>query len=150
MDSAFHKTAGTKKLKTVLFVCIENSCRSQMAEAFAKIIGLDVCEAYSCGSKPSGKVNEKAIVSMNALAYDMAMHCSKGFDALPSSQFDFAITMGCDEVCCPDINALQREDWAIPDPKAMPMSQFVEVRDLIRQKVSRLIETLRQQERGEN
>ncbi len=115
-----------------------------MAEAFAKMLGSHVVEAYSCGSEPSGKVNEKAITSMGELAYDMAAHHSKGFEALPSQKFDLVVTMGCGDAC-PNIDALQREDWAIPDPKAMSMQQFAEIRNLIRQKVSTLIETLQRQ-----
>lgn len=129
-----------KKL-TVLFVCIENSCRSQMAEAFAILFGSHIIDAYSAGSKPSGKVNEKAIAAMKAVDYDMTAHHSKGLESLPQIEFDFAITMGCGDAC-PMIKAKQREDWAIPDPKAMDTQDFAKIRDLIRQKISGLLERL--------
>jgi len=127
---------------TVLFVCIENSCRSQMAEAFSKILGSELIQPYSCGSKPSGKVNEKAIISMKGIGYDLSTHHSKDLNALPLQKFDLVVTMGCGDVC-PNISALQREDWAILDPKEMSMQQFSKIRDLIRQKVLTLIKTLK-------
>ena len=64
-------------MKTVLFVCIENSCRSQMAEAFARMFCPEGVAVYSGGSRPSGKVNDKAIAAMQALGYDMRTHSSK-------------------------------------------------------------------------
>lgn len=143
-DTMAHPQKGGQKLKTVLFVCIENSCRSQMAEAFATLLGSHVIDAYSCGSKPSGKVNEKAIISMKAIAYDLSTHQSKGLEALPKRTFDLVVTMGCGDAC-PNISALQREDWRIPDPKAMPMQAFSEIRDLIQKKVSTLISSLEEQ-----
>src|SRR5436309_7456168 len=87
------------RLKRLLFVCVENSNRSQMAEAFARIHGGDAIEAYSAGSQPSGKVNPKAIESMREIDYDLSTHHSKGVDALPKVEFDAAITMGCGDDC---------------------------------------------------
>ncbi len=126
-------------MKTVLFVCIENACRSQMAEAFGRIIGAETIEPYSSGSRPSGKVNEKAIASMKEVGYNMDNHVSKGLDDIPQIEFDMLVTMGCGDVC-PNIRAKRREDWDIPDPKRMDLEQFGKIRDLIRLKVSELIE----------
>jgi protein-tyrosine-phosphatase len=118
----------------VVFVCIENSNRSQMAEAFARMAGI---EAYSAGSRPSGKVNLKAIEAMQELGYDLSTHHSKSLDELASMQFDVAVTMGCGDAC-PMLKATRRDDWQIPDPKEMPPNQFREVRDLIGRKVKEL------------
>lgn len=117
-----------------VFVCVENSNRSQMAEAFARMAGT---EAYSAGSRPSGKVNPKAIEAMKELDYDLTAHHSKSLDNLPDVQFDVAVTMGCGDEC-PMLNATRREEWDIPDPKEMPPEQFREVRDLIERKVKEL------------
>ena len=117
-----------------VFVCVENSNRSQMAEAFARMAGL---EAYSAGSRPSGKVNPKAIEAMKELGYDLATHHSKSLSDLPNEAFDIAVTMGCGDEC-PMLKATKREDWGIPDPKEMSPEQFREVRDLIGRKVNEL------------
>jgi protein-tyrosine-phosphatase len=120
--------------KRVLFVCVENSNRSQMAEAFARLLGGDAVEAYSAGSRPSGVVNPKAVEAMRELGYDLARHGSKSLDDLPDAEFDFVATMGCGD-SCPFVRARLREDWAIPDPKHLPPAEFRAVRDLIRDKV---------------
>ncbi len=128
-------------MKKVLFVCIENSCRSQIAEAFAKIHGRDVIESYSAGSKASGKINEKAIKSMQEIGYDLGAHKSKSLSDIPNVEYDFAITMGCGDEC-PYVRAKQRQDWGIPDPRNMNDSEFNQVRDLIEEKVLSLINIL--------
>jgi len=117
-----------------VFVCVENSNRSQMAEAFARMEGV---EAYSAGSRPSGKVNPKAIEAMKELGYDLTTHFSKALDDLPHTDFDVAVTMGCGDAC-PNLKSARREDWQIPDPKEMSPEQFREVRDLIARKVKEL------------
>ena len=91
-------------VKRVLFVCVENANRSQMAEAFARILGRESIEAYSAGSKPSGKVNPKAIKAMRELGYDLSVHGSKSLDELPDVSFDFVATMGCEDACPRDCN----------------------------------------------
>jgi len=129
-------------MKKVLFVCIENSCRSQMAEGFARMLGTGVVEAFSAGSSPSGKVNEKAIAAMRAIGYDLAAHDSKSLDEIPQIKYDCVVTMGCGDTC-PMVRARRREDWGIPDPKHLDEHEFAEVRDLIRGKVVALIDSLR-------
>lgn len=128
-------------MKKVLFVCVENSCRSQMAEAFAKIYGKDVMESYSSGSRASGNVNERAIKSMKAVGYGLDSHKSKSLNEIPDIEYDVVITMGCGDEC-PYVRAKQREDWAIPDPKNMNDQEFNKVRDLIKEKVLSLINIL--------
>jgi len=129
------------RAKTVLFVCVENSNRSQMAEAFARIHGGDKVEAFSSGSRPSGRVNPKAVEAMREIGYDLTTHTSKGLDGFNGKEFDAAVTMGCGDEC-PLVNARRREEWQIPDPKEMPAEQYREVRDLIERKVKELLASL--------
>jgi protein-tyrosine-phosphatase len=125
--------------KKILFVCIENSNRSQMSQAFAKIIGGDSVESYSAGSKPSGIVNPKAIAAMKELGYDLSKHDSKSLDEVKGfAPFDAVVTMGCGDAC-PWMPAKKFIDWEIPDPKNMEPEAFNEVRDLIKRKVAELI-----------
>lgn len=125
-------------MKTVLFVCVENSNRSQMAEAFARIHGEGRIAAASAGSKPSGRVNPKAIAAMEELGYDLTTHTSKGLDEFNGRDVEVAVTMGCGDEC-PLVRAVQRVDWKIPDPRDMTPEQFRGVRDLIEQKVKDLL-----------
>ncbi len=131
-------------MKKVLFVCVENSCRSQMAEAFGHIHGDNLIESYSSGSKASGIVNPKAIQAMADVDYDLGKHASKSLDKIPQVEYEYAITMGCGDEC-PNVNANHRMDWSIPDPKHMDATEFNEVRDFIESKVIELIETIKQQ-----
>lgn len=125
-------------MKKVLFVCVENSCRSQIAEAFARILGGDEVEAYSSGSRPSGVVNPKAIETMREVGYDLSTHASKSLDEIPDVIYDFVATMGCGDEC-PFIRARIREDWQIPDPKNMAPDEFREVRRDIERRVKELL-----------
>jgi arsenate reductase len=127
--------------KRVLFVCVENSNRSQMAEAFARLLGGDVVEAFSAGSRPSGVINPKAIAAMQELGYDLSAHGSKSLDELPDVQFDFVATMGCGDEC-PYIRARTRTDWALPDPKHMSPEEYRGVRDQIREHVRAMLAEL--------
>ncbi len=133
------QTVATTRL---LFVCVENSNRSQIAEAFARIHGGENIEAYSAGSQPSGEVNQKAIAAMREVGYDLSKHKSKSLEDIPQVEYDFVATMGCGDVC-PFVRAKQRENWQIPDPKNLPPAGFNEVRDLIEQKVRDALSTLR-------
>ena len=128
-------------LKRVVFVCVENSNRSQMAEAFARIHGAGRVEALSAGSRPSGRVHPKAIESMREFGYDLEQHRSKSVTELAGEEFDVAVTMGCGDQC-PMIRAKAHEDWQIPDPKDLPPDEFRAVRDLIERKVVELLESL--------
>ena len=128
--------------KKLLFVCIENSNRSQMSQAFAKIIGGEQIEAYSAGSKPSGIVNPKAIAAMQELGYDLSKHDSKSLQEVEQyAPFDAVVTMGCGDAC-PWMPAKQFIDWQIPDPKHLEPAEFNQVRDMIRDKVKDLISSL--------
>ena len=127
--------------KHIVFVCVENSNRSQMAEAFARIHGGGQVEAYSAGSRPSGRVNPKAVASMREVGYDLGGHRSKSLSDLAGVDFDVAVTMGCGDEC-PLVLAKTRVDWKIPDPRDMTPEQFREVRNLIETKVKELIQSL--------
>jgi protein-tyrosine-phosphatase len=128
--------------KKILFVCIENSNRSQMSQAFAKMIGGSEIEAYSAGSKPSGIVNPKAIAAMKELGYDLSNHDSKSLEEVKKyAPFDAVVTMGCGDAC-PWMPAKKFVDWEIPDPKNMERDEFNKVRDLIKNKVQDLLKKL--------
>ena len=128
-------------MKRIIFVCVENSNRSQMAEAFARMHGAGQIEAHSAGSRPSGRVNPKAIAAMAELGYDLGTHQSKALDDFNGAEFAAAVTMGCGDEC-PLVLAQQRLEWKIPDPKEMSPEQFREVRDLIGRQVRELIQSL--------
>lgn len=128
-------------VKRVLFVCVENSNRSQMAEAFARMLGGSAVEAYSAGSNPSGVINPKAIEAMRELGYDLSAHGSKSLDELPNVEFDFVATMGCGDKC-PFIRARKRSDWALPDPKHMSPEEYRDVRNQIREQVRVMLSEL--------
>ncbi len=130
-------------MKKVLFVCIENSCRSQIAEGFAKSIGRDVLEAYSAGSKPSGKVNPTAVEVMREIGIDIAGQKSKGFLELPVKKFDYVITLGCKDIC-PFVSASEHIEWQIADPKDSEIDFFRKVRDQIRSEVEKLIQNIKE------
>ncbi len=128
--------------KKLLFVCVENSNRSQMSQAFAKILGGDAVEAYSAGSAPSGKINPKAIAAMKELGYDLSGHASKSLKEVEQyAPFDAVVTMGCGDAC-PWMPAKQFIDWQIPDPRHMNEEEFRAVRDLVRDKVKTLLTSL--------
>ena len=127
---------------SILFLCIENSNRSQMAEAFAKIHGAHIVNALSAGSAPSGKINPAAVEAMKQKGYDLAAHKSKSADEFRAVSFDYVITMGCGDEC-PFIPAKYHEDWDIPDPKEMNLKEFFIVRDSIETKVIGLIEKIK-------
>lgn len=123
----------------VLFVCVENSCRSQMAEAFAHLRGAEHVRAFSAGSAPSGRVNPKAIEAMHAHGYDLRKHHSKSLADVPRIEWDFVVTMGCGDEC-PHVLAKAREDWPVPQPKDMGPGEFAGVRDEVERRVTELLE----------
>ena len=130
-------------MKKVLFACVENSCRSQIAEGFANIHGTNILVPFSAGSKASGEVNNKAVIAMAEIGYDLTEHKSNGLDEFSDSKFDYLITLGCNEKC-PNIETKLRKEWDIPDPKNMNLEDFFKVRDLIEKKVLSLIDEIGQ------
>lgn len=128
--------------RKVLFVCIENSNCSQMSQAFARIFGGDLVDAYSAGSRPGGNINPKAVVAMKELGYDLSTHATKSLEEVKQyAPFDVVVTMGCGDAC-PWMPAKQFIDWDIPDPKHMEPAEFNTIRNLIADKVKSLLNSL--------
>jgi arsenate reductase (thioredoxin) len=128
------------KKKRVLFVCVENANRSQMAEAFARVHGGDAVQALSAGSRPSGVINPKAIRFMAELGIDLTTHDSKSLADI-DGEFDAVVTMGCGD-SCPWVPARRREDWDLADPKHMDDDGYRAVRDDIAARVRALLASL--------
>jgi arsenate reductase (thioredoxin) len=128
-------------MKKVAFVCVHNSCRSIMAEGWAKELGVGVLQAYSAGTEQYDKPKPLAIEVMEDLGIDMSHASSKLLDQLPED-INILITMGCG-VECPFVPCDHREDWGLDDPSGGPKSGFEETRDLIKEKVIELIERIK-------
>lgn len=126
----------------VLFVCVENSCRSQMAEAFARELGGAAVTARSAGSRPSGAVHPRAREVMADRGFDLSGHRSKGVDELPDELVDVVVSMGCGDAC-PSVPATRRIEWSVRDPVGGSREQFVEARDEIERRVRQLLDELR-------
>ncbi len=127
---------GTKK---ILFVCVENAGRSQMAQGFAEAFGKKRVEAYSAGSRPSSHINPLAIEVMKEKNIDLSGRRPKGLNDLPAVEMDYLITMGCEETC-PAVPARKVIEWPIPDPKGKPIDEVRMIRDMLETKVKTLIE----------
>ena len=125
----------------VLFACVENSCRSQIAEALAKKISPHKSNFYSAGSKPSGIINPMAIKLLKSQGVYLTDHRSKDVSEFINIRIDYLILMGCGDQC-PNIDAEDRIEWDIPDPKDMEEPEFLNVIDNIRGKVKKLIKTI--------
>lgn len=131
-------------MKKVAFVCVHNSCRSQMAEAFGKIIGLNVFESYSAGTEERDCINQDAVRIMKEIGVDMELlQRPKLIDEIPN--VDIVITMGCN-VHCPTLPCSHREDWGLEDPSGQSDDAFRFTRDTIKQKVEDLVERIRKNE----
>ena len=128
-------------MKRILFVCTENSNRSQMAEAFARMHGGAKVEAASAGSSPAGRVNPRAVEAMREKGYDLSTHRSKSLDEIKGN-WDAVVTMGCGDAC-PWIPAPLREDWDLPDPRDMRPDEYRGVRDDIEQRVIELLRRIK-------
>ena len=137
-------------MKKVIFVCIHNSGRSQMAEAFARKLGEGKIIAESAGTAPGGALNPQAVAVMEEIGYDMSGHYPKVMTPEKVDSADKVITMGCgvnlDDVdhggaVCPVV-FVESEDWGLEDPKGQPVEKVREIRDLIKTRVERLIEEM--------
>lgn len=128
-------------MKKVAFVCVHNSCRSQMAEAFGKVLGLNVFEAYSAGTEERNQINQDAVRLMKEIGIDMELNQhSKLVTTIP--EVDIVITMGCN-VDCPWLPCSHREDWGLDDPSGKSDEEFIKTRDIIKAKVEQLVERIR-------
>ncbi len=125
-------------MPSVLFVCVANSCRSQMAEAMAKASAGTGWEIWSAGSHPSGRVHPVAAELMKELGLDLSTHQSKGLDDVPKRLWDYVVTMGCGDAC-PSVSTRYRIDWSIPDPVGLPLDEARRIRDQIGGFVSGLL-----------
>ena len=123
-------------MKKILFVCVENSCRSQIAEAITNSLYSEKFQAWSAGSSPSSEVNPRALKSLEEMGI---MHDG---NPQPTSdffghQFDYIISMRCGDAC-PVVDGAKNLEWKIPDPKDLQMKDFNEVRDLIHDEIRKL------------
>ena len=123
----------SKKVKKVLFVCVENACRSQLAEAISNHFFPHQLKAFSAGSSPSKEINPKAIRSLKKMG---VVHegKTKSIGQLEGKQYDYIVGMGCGDAC-PTIPGAQILEWSIPDPKFFESKQFNKIRDMIKQKI---------------
>lgn len=125
----------------VAFICVHNSCRSQMAEGLAKKFGSDLLEVYSAGTEIYNEVKPKAIAVMEEIGIDMSGYRPKLITEIPN-ELDILITMGCN-VICPYIPNKHMEDWGIDDPSGKSVEEFRKARDIIQMKVEKMIEDLK-------
>lgn len=113
-----------------------------MAEGFARHLGKGIIEAYSAGSKPSGKVNPIAIEVMKEKGIDISSYKSKGFHDLPLKDFDYSVTLGCRDIC-PFMPADAHIEWDITDPKGKNKEFFKKTASDIEFEVALLIEEIK-------
>ncbi|MFU8786533.1 MAG: arsenate reductase ArsC [Candidatus Izemoplasmataceae bacterium] len=122
----------------VAFVCIHNSCRSQMAEGYLRTLGKDLFEVYSAGTEDYPEVKPLAIEAMKLDGVDISKQYPKKLDVLPN-MLDLLVTMGCG-VECPFVPTKSREDWGLDDPSGGPIEDYIVTRDLIKERVLELIQ----------
>ena len=131
--------------KTVAFICVHNSCRSQMAEGWAKKLGSDVLEVYSAGTEEYPEVKPLAVQVMDEAGVDMRDQRPKLLNEIPE-EVDILITMGCN-VVCPFVPNSHSEDWGLDDPSGGPIEDYRETRNLIKKKVEDLISRVKKEEK---
>jgi len=128
--------------KKILFICKENSCRSQMASALARYYAGDRIEAESAGSEPADKVNDTMVEVMSEKGIDMAFRKPRSInDVVTYMKPDLLVTMGCEEAC-PIFPGSSNQEWDLPDPADKPISFMRNIRDDIEQRVAKLIKDL--------
>ncbi|MCX8103535.1 MAG: arsenate reductase ArsC [Candidatus Bipolaricaulota bacterium] len=135
------------KRKKIIFVCVGNSCRSQMAEGFARYyaqqMGLDV-EIHSAGTQPAGYVHGDALEVMREKGIDISQQSSKSVASFDLGEFDYVIAMGClDYDICPANFHGVSEDWGIPDPIGRGLEFYRRVRDMIEERVLELFSKIK-------
>jgi arsenate reductase (thioredoxin) len=125
----------------VLFVCIQNAGRSQMAEALFRLAAGDRHEARSAGSDPAAHVHPEVVEAMRELGVDLAGRTPHRLEAADAAWADVVVTMGCGDAC-PAVPGKRREDWELPDPAGRPLSEVRAVRDEIERRVRELVAEL--------
>lgn len=134
-------------MKKILFVCVENAGRSQMAEAFAKEYGTDVFIVSSAGNKPTDKVNPVVVTVMKEKGIDISGNKPKLISLQIANDSDLIVTMGCnDQGICPGPFFRPTIDWKLDDPKGKSIEEVRQIRDQIERRVKDLIESYRGQE----
>jgi arsenate reductase len=131
----------TEKVR-LLFVCIENAGRSQMAEAFARQMAPELVEAFSAGSRPAVGINPVAAAAMQEVGCYLGAGHPKSLTEIPSGRYAYVVTMGCGDEC-PFIPADHHIDWQIPDPKGLALEDVRPIRGLIKARVEELIGIIR-------
>lgn len=132
----------TMEMRKVAFICVHNSCRSQMAEALGKHLASDVFESYSAGTETKPQINQDAVHVMKKL-YGIDMEkdqYSKLFSEIP--EVDVVVTMGCN-VNCPFLPCKEREDWGLEDPTGKSEEEFVKTARIIEEKIKQLADRLK-------
>jgi len=128
--------------KSIAFICTHNSCRSQMAEGYMKKLGNSIFFTYSAGTEKYPEVKPKAIKVMQLDNIDISNQYPKLLKDVPS-KLDVLITMGCG-VKCPNIPCGFREDWELEDPSGGSIEQFIQTRDLIKQRVINILNRVKE------
>jgi arsenate reductase len=127
-------------MKKVLFVCVENAGRSQMAEAFAKKYAKDKLIVSSAGNRPAEKVNPVVVKVMKEKGIDISMNKPRLLTYQMAQEADLIVTMGCnDQAICPGPFFKPTVDWKLEDPKGKPIEKVREIRDDIERRVRELI-----------
>jgi arsenate reductase len=126
---------------TVLFVCVHNAGRSQMAAGWLRRMAGDSVEIRSAGSEPADQVNPVAVAAMAEVAVDIAGAQPRMLDQASAQTSDVIITMGCGDVC-PVFPGKRYEDWQVDDPAGQPIDIVRRIRDDIRERVARLVRDL--------
>ncbi len=127
-------------MKKILFVCVENAGRSQMAEAFAKKYGGDKFIVSSAGNKPAERVNPVVVEVMREKGIDLSANKPKLITAKMAQEVDLVVTMGCnDQGNCPGPFFKPTIEWKLEDPKGKPLEKVREIRDEIEFKIKQLI-----------
>lgn len=129
--------------KKILFVCVGNSCRSQMAEAFARHLGGDAVRASSAGSRPLGWILPDTVTVMAEKGISLDGQRSKGIWEIPVDQMDVVVSMGC-EVACPVPLGFKGRviEWNILDPYGRDLEFYRRVRDQIEAEVQSLLSSI--------
>lgn len=128
-------------MKRVLFVCVENAGRSQMAEAFARQLGAGVLEPASAGSRPLGRIHPLVAEAMKERGLELTGHSSKGLDSLDLAGFDIIVTLCDDE--CPWVEGQTLMHWETPNPADHGLESVRSIRDSIEARVHELVRSLR-------
>jgi len=128
-----------KRKSKIVFICVENARRSQMAQGFAEALGKGELEVYSAGSRPSSSIDPMVIEVMKEKGIDLSGKRPKSLNELPPVEMDYLVTMGCEETC-PAVLTKKIIEWEIPDPKGKSTDDIRKIRDMLEVKVKMLLE----------